>query len=198
MKVKICGITNVEDALQAEKSGADAIGLIFYEHSKRSVSLEKAIAICKALGVFTTKVGVFVDAEYQHILAVAKQLRLNAIQLHGQETSTDILKIKEQFPVIKAFAINEIDLQILYNSPADANLIDSPVPGSGKAFDWSKASALQNFPRLILAGGLTPKNVVEAIKIFKPYAVDVSSGVEASYGKKDPQKVKDFILAAKR
>ncbi len=199
MKVKICGITNVEDALYAEKAGADAIGLVFQENSKRFVDFAKAADICKALGVFIVKVGVFVDANPKYVLEVAKKLHLSAIQLHGKESEDYILRIKRYLPVIKATNINDVfDIKALKYTSADALLIDSSVPGSGKTFKWSKAKSLQKIPKLILAGGLTPQNVSEGIGLFKPYAVDVSSGVELSYGIKDHQKMLDFILIAKK
>ena len=199
MKVKICGITNIKDALCAEKVGADAIGLVFYEKSKRFVNFEKAANICQALGVFTAKVGVFVDAKLENVLDIADSLQLSAVQLHGQESEAYLLKVRKHFPVIKAINIKaDINLNTVQNSMADAILVDSTVPGSGKTFEWSKSKSLQNIPNLILAGGLTSENVSKGIKLFKPYGVDVSSGVEASYGVKDSQKMLDFILNAKK
>ncbi len=199
MKVKICGITNTKDALYAEKAGADAIGLIFYKKSKRFVNFEQAANICKALGVFTAKVGVFVNSESEYVLDVASSLHLSAVQLHGQESEAYIIRIKKHFPVIKAINIKaDADLKVLQSSLADAFLVDSTVPGSGKTFEWSEAKFLRKVPHLILAGGLTPKNVSEGIEFFKPYGVDVSSGVEANYGLKDHQKMLDFILTAKK
>ena len=199
MKVKICGITNVEDALYAEKAGADAIGLVFHQNSKRFINFAKAADICKALGVFTAKVGVFVDANPEYVLETAEKLLLSAVQLHGKESEAYILQIKKCFPVIKAISISDtFDTKALKDTSADAILVDSSIPGSGKTFNWMKTKSLQKIPKLILAGGLTPQNVSEGIELFKPYAVDVSSGVELSYGIKDHQKMLDFILIAKK
>ncbi len=198
MKVKICGITSAKDALCAERAGADAIGLVFCESSKRFIDFDKALNICKALGVFTARIGVFANANPKYVLDLAKRLQLSAVQLHGKESETYILKIKEHFPVIKAINIKTpVDVNVLQSSSADAILVDGDVPGSGKTFDWSKANYLPKISKFILAGGLTPENVSQGVELFKPYAVDVSSGVEVNYGIKDYQKMLDFILNAK-
>ena len=163
------------------------------------MNFEKAKDVCKVLGVFTAKVGVFVDAELEYVLDIASSLRLSAVQLHGQESEVYILKIKKHFPVVKAINIKaNTEFKILQNLVTDAILVDGSMPGSGKTFEWPKAELLQQVPNLILAGGLTPENVSKGIEFFKPYGVDVSSGVESSYGIKDPKKMLDFILNAKK
>jgi len=183
VKVKICGITRPEDARLAEEAGADAIGLIFAERSKRCLDV---------------------------VRAKANELRLDAVQLHGDESDMYVANVAEHFHVIKAVAIaDEVDRYHLEQIPAHALLIDGVTPGSGDVFDWSKAEALRGMPHLILAGGLTPDNVAAGITALQPYAVDVASGVEktftqdtqnstsTNYPIKDAGKVLDFVRAAK-
>ena len=214
-KVKICGITRPEDARIAEEAGADAIGLIFAERSKRFLTVERAKDISEAVGIFTKRVGVFLNSPQEEVLKVANELRLDAVQLHGDESNSYVANVAEHFPVIKAVAItDEVDRAKLEEIPAHALLIDGITPGSGDVFDWSKAEALQGMENLILAGGLTPDNVLAGIEALQPYAVDVASGVEAqieaqikvqgtansastNYPTKDASKVLDFVRAAK-
>jgi len=214
VKVKICGITRPEDARLAEEAGADAIGLIFAERSKRRVDVARAKEISKAVGIFTKRVGVFLDAPLEQVLQVANELRLDAVQLHGNESDLYVANVAEHFHVIKAVAIaEEVDRYHLEQIPAHALLIDGVTPGSGDVFDWSKAEALRGMPHLILAGGLNPDNVAAGIQALQPYAVDVASGVEktvtqdtqnmtgtnqtTNYPIKDAHKVLDFVRAAK-
>jgi len=159
-------------------------------------------------------VGVFLDAPLEQVLQIANELRLDAVQLHGDESDSYVAKVAEHFHVIKAVAIaDKVNRAQLEQIPAHALLIDGVTPGSGDVFDWSKAEALRGMPNLILAGGLTPDNVVAGIAALQPYAVDVASGVEktitentqnitttnhgTNYPTKDTSKVLDFVRAAK-
>jgi len=198
MRVKICGITNTQDALLSERYGADAIGLIFVPESKRFVSAEQAKPISDALSPLINRVGVFRNSSLEHIRQTAKLVKLDTIQLHGDEDAVFAKALGRDYRVVKAISFSStLDIHELKAFPADALLLDGLKPGSGETFDWSQASFLKAFPRLILAGGLTPNNVQEAITALKPYAVDLASGVEANVGKKDPVKLKTFIANAK-
>ena len=198
VRVKICGITRPEDALAAEAAGADAVGLIFAARSKRRVTLGQAQAICAELGPFIARVGVFVDAPLETVLETARQLRLSAVQLHGSETPDYARALRRDVQVIRALSFTpELDVEALLNFPADATLLDGLVPGSGEAFSWADAETLRGFPRLILAGGLTPGNVGAGIGALEPYTVDVASGVESTVGIKDPSMIQDFVRSAK-
>ena len=197
MRVKICGITNLEDALAAEKAGADALGFNFVSTSKRLVSVDTVLTIGKALGVFTWRVGIFRNQNLGEVKEIAETLSLSAVQLHGDEDETYAAELRQSFPVIKAVSFTpELSLKYLEGFPADAILLDGLKPGSGEAFDWEAASFLKGFPRLMLAGGLTPDTVAASIRALHPYAVDVASGVEASAGIKDATKMKIFIQNA--
>lgn len=196
VRVKICGLTRVEDALAAERAGADAIGLIFAARSKRRLTLERAATICEAVGPFVSRVGVFVDAPLEEVLETARTLKLSAVQLHGSEDAAYAEALRKRVTVIKAFSFGRDATNVVQAFPADAVLIDGVDPGSGIPFDWSAASRLR-VPHLILAGGLTADNVAEAVKTLQPYAVDSASGVESSPGIKDARKIQDFVRAAK-
>lgn len=201
VKVKICGITSLDDALCAADSGADALGFVFHEPSPRFVALEAASRIVQKMPLHIVKVGVFVDAEEQTVLRAIAGCGLNMLQFHGQESPEYCL----QFGLMsmKAFRIkDEASLQELRNYPTDAWLLDSYVAdkpgGTGEKFNWELARQAQGLGRpVFLAGGLNPDNVAEAVRLVQPYAVDVSSGVEIRPGKKDHGKVKAFIGAAK-
>ena len=198
MRVKICGITRPEDAELAERAGADAIGLIFAPNSKRLITLERAAAIAERVGPLITRVGVFVDAPLEQVLAAVHHLRLGAVQLHGSEDSVYAAAIRKETRVIRAVLFRpDLALEGLAQFPADALLVDGLRPGSGETFDWSQASSLTGRPHLILAGGLAPENVAAGIRALRPYAVDVASGVEASPGIKDPEKVAAFVRNAR-
>ena len=200
--VKICGITNEADALAATEAGADALGLMFYEPSPRNVSLKAAAEIARKLPPFVIKVGVFVNSPEDVVLRAIGECGLNIVQFHGDETP-DYCQL---FPVmtIKAFRIRDADsLKSLPDYQTDAWLLDAHVAdklgGTGAKFNWDLAIEAQKLGRpIFLAGGLTPENVGEAVRKVRPYAVDVSSGVEASSGKKDHEKVRMFIQAAKK
>lgn len=210
-RIKICGITSVEDALLAAEAGADAIGINFYERSPRYVTTERAKEICEALPKGVAKVGVFVNSLPKGILAIAERVGLSAVQLHGDERP-EFLASLGNMPVIKAFRCRESTLNsvraFLKLCPAATHpvavLVDAHAPGTyggtGQVLDWPRLREekenLSGLP-LILAGGLTPENVAEAIRIAQPDAVDTASGVETSPGVKDPAKVRDFVTAAK-
>ena len=198
MRVKICGITRPGDAEVAESAGADAIGLIFAPNSKRLVTLERAAAIAERVGPLITRVGVFVDAPLEQVLAAVHHLRLGAVQFHGSEDSVYAAAVRKETRVIRAVSFRPgLPLEGLAHFPADALLVDGLRPGSGETFDWSQASSLTGAPHLILAGGLAPENVAAGIRALRPYAVDVASGVEASPGIKDPEKVAAFVRNAR-
>jgi len=196
-RVKICGITRVEDALAAARAGADAIGLVFYAQSPRAVSVEQARAVVQALPPYITTVGLFVDAAPQEIRAVLTELPLDLLQFHGNE-SPEACRGHGR-PYVKALRMREgMDLTDLARSYNDAVgiLVDSYVEGvpggTGQSFDWSRLPGGLSFP-LILAGGLTPDNVAAAVAQVRPWAVDVSGGVEAAPGVKDAAKIEAFI-----
>ena len=202
VRVKICGVTSVEDALLAADSGADLIGLNFYPPSPRSVSLTTAQAIRAALPEHVWCVGVFVNAERSHIAALSEQLRLQAVQFHGDETSADVQGWS--CLTIKALRV-PVDgpLPEWQQFPVNYLLLDTHRPGryggTGERFSWDHLTTLPRACRqqLILAGGLTPENVAEAVRVVSPWAVDVASGVESAPGRKDPEKVRAFIANAK-
>lgn len=200
MFVKICGITNEDDALFAAAMGADAIGFVFAP-SSRQVSAGTAREIVRRLPEEVLTVGVFRDQSVQQVIHIAQEARLTAVQLHGHETPEQADEIRPYVSaLIMAFAAGDPMLARVDEFGADAILIDSHSPGSGKAFDWSLAEGAPSNRRLILAGGLTPENVAVGIREVKPWGVDVSTGVELSgnAGRKDPLKVKKFIARAKK
>lgn len=204
-KVKICGITNLADALLCLKLGADEIGLNFYPQSKRYTSFEEAVVWVPQLPAPIRKVGVFVDIPICDILLPLSELELDAIQLHGDEDAEYIadLRIETDVQIIKAIKVKSSDdLHGLSEYKADSILLDTfsarEKGGTGEVFDWRLAAQVSGKETLIyLAGGLNPDNVQEAIKKVRPYAVDVASGVESEPGKKDPEKLKAFIENAK-
>lgn len=201
LKVKICGITNLEDALLAEELGADMLGFIFYSKSPRFILVTKAGRIILKLSPLTRKVGVFVNERATKVLNVAQKLNLDFVQLAGNESATDVQKIQKQIPVIKAFRITPgFKLTALSRSPAALRLADSKVGGfyggSGKSFDWKSLAALRGDTRLMLAGGIGADNLAEANEVLRPAAVDLTSSVESRPGKKDPDKLKRFFEVA--
>lgn len=195
-KIKICGITNVEDALQAVEAGADALGFVFYAGSPRCVDAEQVRAITDRLPPFVAKVGLFVNEARATIEKTMATAGLNLIQLHGDEQPDDC--IFERWPVVKALRIkNAESLQGLEAYRTCALLLDAwsddAYGGTGHSFDWQLLRNLSSERPLLLAGGLKPENVATAIATVNPYAVDVSSGVEQTRGRKDHEKVKEFI-----
>lgn len=199
--VKICGVTNTDDALAAATAGADALGFNFYEESPRHVTLQTAAELVRHLPSFVVKVGVFVDAPEDLVYRAIADCGLTLLQFHGNETP----EYCAQFGLMnmKAFRVRDAaSLDALTKYPSDAWLLDAWTPdkpgGSGQKFNWDLAVAACKLGRpVFLAGGLTPENVSEAVRKVRPYGVDVSSGVEVSPGKKDHAKVRAFIKAAK-
>ena len=204
VRVKICGITKWEDAKLAAELGAHAIGLNFYEQSSRCVSPFAATEILRRLPPFVAPVGVFVNWEAAAVVALAKALRLAAAQLHGDETPQVAERVAEHLPVIKALRLGQgTDApDFAKYRAASAFLLDSAVSGqyggTGTTGNWHAARSASKSQRILLAGGLTPENVGEAVRIVRPYAVDVASGVEARPGKKDPAKLRAFFEEVER
>jgi phosphoribosylanthranilate isomerase len=201
VKIKICGITNLADALLAAELGADALGFIFYPKSPRKVEPEVARAIIAQLPPFVASVGVFVDEEASMVQDLVAQVGLDWVQLHGQESPEYCRSLGRK--VIKGFRIrDERSLLELgpYRPIVQAFLLDTykkgQVGGTGEVFDWHLALEAKKIGRIILAGGLTPENVGQAIATARPDAVDAASGTEASPGKKDPAKLRAFFKAA--
>ena len=205
VRVKICGITNVEDARLAVEAGADLIGLNFYPPSPRYISESTAREIRAALPATVLSVGVFVNAEREHIATLAERLDLHAVQFHGDETHADCSGWSQK--TIKAARIGSedpLDLALEWEAyPTDYILLDTYRPGryggTGETFAWEHVANLTaaQRQRIILAGGLTPENVTAAVQAVRPWAVDVASGVESTPGRKDPEKLRAFIHYAK-
>ena len=210
--VKICGITNLEDALVAVEAGADAIGFVFYEKSPRSMTPDAALEISRHLSSRIERVGVFVNQNEDVLCDVGDDAALTAIQLHGDNEDpgvADLVVSRRPLKVLVGLSMHRPNLNgwaSTWNSEnVFAFLADSGSPakpgGTGKTFDWQASmgvlNSLKDLSRLVLAGGLNPANVGEAIQLTKPWGVDVSSGVEASPGKKDPEKVRAFIRAVR-
>lgn len=202
VRVKICGITRPEDALAAAEAGADAIGLVFYPPSPRAVDIEKASGIVAALPPFVTTVGLFVDAAPEAVWAVLASVPLDLLQFHGDETDEYCRQFSR--PYLKALRVQPSDdLNALAARWPGASgiLLDSykrGVPGgTGEVFDWSLIPAQRNW-QLILAGGLDTANVADAVARCRPWAVDVSGGVEQSKGIKDASMITSFIREVKR
>ncbi len=197
MFVKICGITNEDDALLAVALDADAIGFVFAP-SPRQVDPETVRDVVRRLPREVHTVGVFRDERPERIIEIVGRAGLRGVQLHGHEPASEVAWIREraQF-VIQAFAAGDPALATAAHSAADIILVDSPDPGSGKVFDWRLAEGAPRGKRILLAGGLTPENVGDAIRLVRPWGVDVSSGVEQSPGRKDPAKLRRFIVTAR-
>jgi phosphoribosylanthranilate isomerase len=201
-RVKICGVTNVADALAAVEAGADALGFNFYEKSPRFVSLKTAAEISKNLPPFVMRVGVFVDAPEYFILRAIGESNLTMLQFHGDETP----EFCTQFGLMsmKAFRIrDEKSLAELPKYETEAYLLDAYSAeargGTGEKFNWDLAVGAQKFGKpIFLAGGLTPENVADAVEKVQPFGVDVSSGVESAPGKKDAAKIRAFIQAVRQ
>lgn len=204
-KIKICGITNLDDALLAVRCGADQLGFNFYVKSPRCVTPEISRSINVNLPANILKVGVFVNASVENIIEAAKVALLDAIQLHGDETSVfaEDVGLRTGLTVIRALRVTpEFEVQDAVENGADAVLLDgySPIErgGTGDTFDWEIAHQVSTLvPVLYLAGGLTPENVGEAIRKVRPYAVDVCSRIESGPGKKDEDKLRRFIAAVR-
>jgi phosphoribosylanthranilate isomerase len=197
MFVKICGITNEDDALLATALDADALGFVFAP-SPRQVDAETVRDIVRRLPREVHTVGVFRDERPERIIEIVGRAGLRGVQLHGHEPASEVKWIRERVQfVIQAFAAGDPALASAAQSAADIILVDSPNPGSGKVFDWQLAEGAPRGKRILLAGGLTPENVGDAIRLVRPWGVDVSTGVEATPGRKDPGKLRRFVVAAR-
>ncbi|MBT1077070.1 phosphoribosylanthranilate isomerase [Geobacter grbiciae] len=200
VRVKICGITNIEDALTAIAAGADALGFVFHDESPRRVAPDEAAGIIAALPPLIQTVGLFVNRPLAFVNETAARCRLDLVQLHGDEPPEFCDAVERR--VIKAFRVRDItSLDPIRHYRVTAHLLDAYSPtaygGTGLTFNWDIAAAAKEFGPVILAGGLTPDNIREAVEAVNPYAVDVSGGVESAPGRKDPDKVREFIRRAK-
>ncbi len=195
-RLKICGVTNEEDAIMISNLGADAIGFVFAE-SKRKITPEKAKEIIKILPPFITTVGIFMNIALNEVNKITEYTFIDAVQLHGNENPEYCDKVNRK--VIKGIPVTENDtkktlIEKMQDYSVSAFILD-PGKGSGKTFNWDIARGIDK--PLIIAGGLTPDNVKQVIRDLHPYGVDVSTGVEKDYGKKDKEKVKRFIEEVK-
>lgn len=197
MFVKICAITNPADAALAADAGADAIGMIFAP-SRRRVDVAVAKEIAAAVPGHVLSVGVFRDHVAREVIEIVHDVGLDVAQLHGEETpaTTAAVAARVRF-VFRAMAAGDPQLAAIDEHRADVVLVDAPTPGGGVPFDWTLIGDLGARHRLLLAGGLRPDNVAEAIAAVRPWGVDVASGTEASFGKKDPDAVRRFIAEAR-
>jgi len=198
--IKVCGITRLEDALYAEKLGASAVGFVFFRKSPRYINPEQARTISGNLGPFIARVGVFVDEDPVIVHNIARTAHLTVLQFHGAE-SPDYINAFKGFGIVKGLRVGDnFNPKILSMYKKNTILLDTLIPdnygGTGKTFDWEKALLCRNDYRIILAGGLNPSNVQEALRIAKPWGVDVSSGVELRPGIKDHEKMKAFFDVA--
>ncbi len=201
VRIKICGITNLEDALLAVAAGADALGFVFFKESPRHIFPEQAAAIIRQLPPFVQTVGLFVNEALETVNGIADRCGLDIIQLHGDESPEFCDGVKRR--VIKALRVKDItSLDAMKDYQVAAFLLDAWSPtahgGTGRTFNWEIAASAAQSGCIILAGGLTPENVADAIRQVRPYAVDVSSGVETEPGKKCREKMTTFIHAAKQ
>jgi phosphoribosylanthranilate isomerase len=199
VKVKICGITRVEDALAAVRAGADALGFNFWPRSRRYLAPGAARAIVRRLPPFVTAVGVFVDPSRDEALRAAEASGIQVFQLHGNEPPA--LAASLPLPVVKAIHVADASsLAAMASYEVSAFLLDSASSGyggSGAAFDWDLAREVASSATVVLAGGLTPENVGQAVRRVRPWGVDVASGVESAPGVKDETRMTAFVRAAK-
>jgi phosphoribosylanthranilate isomerase len=202
VRVKICGITNTQDAQAAVALGADAIGLVFFPPSPRFVTLDQAAEITRQLPPFVTIVGLFVDADAQTIARAIAEVPLNLLQFHGEERAAECaMHGLRWIKAVRMRADVDLDTAAARYQQAAGLLLDAYCPGipggTGETFDWDRIPQ-RMASRIVLAGGLTPGNVAEAIAQVRPYAVDVSGGVEAEPGRKDAAKMAAFIRGVRR
>ena len=200
VRIKICGITRLEDALLATEAGADALGFMFFSGSKRAVTAPAAREITRQLPPFVTRVGVFVNAARDEVQRIAEEAGINALQFHGDETPEFCASFA--LPVLKALRVQDANsLNVIPQFATAGILLDAFVPGqlggTGARFNWDLAIRAREYGRpIVLAGGLTPENVQDAVAKVRPYGIDVSSGVESEPGRKDPRKLREFIQRA--
>lgn len=202
-RVKICGITRPEDGIAAALAGADAIGLVFYDRSPRAIDAGRARAICAVLPAFVTKVGLFVNASHEFVDSMLAAVPLDLLQFHGDENADYCRSFAR--PYLKALRIKpgmDITAAALDFASAQGLLVDAwhdeQYGGTGATFDWSLLGTAVSSERLVLAGGLNPANVAQAITQVRPWAVDVSSGVESAPGIKDKDRIEQFISEVQR
>lgn len=205
VRVKICGLTQRDEALGVVVAGADAVGVVFVPGTPRAVTPAQAASVVRELPPLVARVGLFVDAAVEEIRTTVQQVGLDTVQLHGEETPEVCREVRRFARVLKAFRVRgpeTVARLAAYGDEVDAFLLDAYVPGvaggTGATFDWTQAVAAQRFGRpIILAGGLTPGTVAEAVRQVRPYAVDVSSGVERAPGRKDLAKVRELVAAVR-
>lgn len=198
--VKICGITNLDDALFCAERGADALGFNFYTRSDRYIRPDEARKIVERLPEHVTKVGVFVNSRRERVEKVLGEVKLSALQFHGSEHPEDCVNF--DVSVIKALRVGPTFAPSdLLRYEVDAYLLDThrlgSYGGTGHSFDWNMAVASKQFGKIIISGGLNPSNIEAAVRFVRPYGVDVCSGIESRPGKKDWKMVRDFIARAK-
>jgi phosphoribosylanthranilate isomerase len=197
-RIKMCGITSPEDALLAVEAGADAIGLIFWPQSKRAIDITRAQAITRVLPPLVATVGVFVDETPDYVRTVADAVGLSGVQLHGDERPEPWARFPR--PVLKAMVV-EAYSDSPWQTARAGILVDAHDPvtvgGTGRTVDWTLAARIAATRPLVLAGGLTPDNVAEAVALVRPWGVDVASGVERAPGRKDPDRVRAFVAAVR-
>jgi phosphoribosylanthranilate isomerase len=199
VRVKICGITSLGDARLAVEAGADALGFNFYRQSPRYIAPQKARAIARKLPRRILLIGLFVNAPAREVLRIARLVDLSALQLHGEESPAEIARLGAEYPVIKAFRVRSGFRagRLARYAGASAFLLDgfdrARRGGTGKTFDWTLARAAKQFGPIIVAGGLNPGNVRDAIREARPFGIDVCSGVETVPGKKDPSELRALM-----
>ncbi len=202
VRVKICGIRNLEEAQTAIDAGADALGFNFWSKSARYVSPDKARDIIHRLPAFVSCTGVFVNESSEKIKEIVSNTGIDAVQLHGDE-EPDFCREIDGVKLIKAFRVGEdFDVKVIQNYKVSAVLLDAKVKGTyggtGQRFDWRLALEAKKILPVILAGGITIENVAEAIQVVRPYAIDVCSSVEAEPGRKDVTKIREFMREVER
>jgi phosphoribosylanthranilate isomerase len=201
MRIKICGITNLDDAMAAVDYGADALGFVFFKQSPRSITNEKAAAIIEKLPPCITTVGVFVNENSEQIEKTVAITGIDVVQLHGNESPGNIVSSRRIIKAIRVKSLESLDPLIHFKDWVSAFLLDTYTPdifgGTGQIFNWDIAVEAKQFGRIILAGGLTPDNIADAVRWVRPYGVDISSGVESEKGKKDYTKLNLFIERAR-
>ena len=199
MLVKICGITRLTDARHAVACGVDALGFVFWPESPRYITPERAVDIIATLPAHVTAVGVFVNESVDGIRVIVERTGIGAVQLHGDETPDYALALG--WPVWRAFTVERAEAMSSAWPPHTTVLVDAADPvrrgGTGVKVDWGRAAGIARAHRIVLAGGLTPENVVEAIETVRPYGVDVSSGVEDLPGVKNVDKIERFLTGAR-